>query len=174
MARTPDRLTRISISVVEIVRVANLVGGVLCLLGLLASVLVADALEARLVAKYGTEVGGSALYLLRAMVFLVLPTAYAVERLCRALRAMLRTVEDTEPFAAANAARLRTIGWMLLAIQLLDLALGAASIYARSLPIDFITWQPSLTGWIGVLVAFVLARVFTVGAAMRDDLEGTV
>lgn len=169
-----DRLTRVSISVVGIVRVANLIAGLVCVAGLIGSVLVADAIEARLVAKYGADLSEFTLNLLRGVVFLALPTAYAVERLCQALRAMLNTVEGGEPFASVNAARLRTIGWMLLAIQVLDLTLGAVSVYAQSLSIDFVAWQPSLTGWIAVLVAFVLARVFTVGAAMRDDLEGTV
>ena len=32
----------------------------------------------------------------------------------------------------------------------------------------------SIGGWLSVLVAFVLARVFAEGAALREDLEGTV
>jgi hypothetical protein len=32
----------------------------------------------------------------------------------------------------------------------------------------------SLTGWLTVLLLFVLARVFEQGARMREDLEGTV
>jgi hypothetical protein len=33
---------------------------------------------------------------------------------------------------------------------------------------------PGFTGWIGVVMLFVLARVFRVGARMRDDLAMTV
>ena len=32
----------------------------------------------------------------------------------------------------------------------------------------------SITGWIGVLLLFVLAQVFEQGARMRADLDGTV
>jgi len=32
----------------------------------------------------------------------------------------------------------------------------------------------SINGWVAVLLTFVLARVFAVGAHMREDLEGTV
>ena len=32
----------------------------------------------------------------------------------------------------------------------------------------------SASGWIAVLMAFVLARVFAEGTLMRDDLAGTV
>lgn len=169
-----DRLTRLSSTVVRLVRGANLLAGFAFLAALLGGALAHGMIDARLTAKYGVEIGRSAYDLLRLIVLLALLTSYAVERLCRALLAILDSIKRGEPFATANAAHLRTIGWMLLLIQLLDLGLGAVSIYARSLPIDFVEWQPSLTGWIAVLVAFVLARVFTVGAAMRDDLEGTV
>ncbi|WP_254503794.1 DUF2975 domain-containing protein, partial [Salmonella enterica] len=74
-----------------------------------------------------------------------------------------------DPFVRANAARLRTIGWMLLTIQLADLAFGGARLVARMLQIDYLDWQPSFTGWLGVLIAFVLAQVFEHGAAMRED-----
>jgi len=32
----------------------------------------------------------------------------------------------------------------------------------------------SINGWLAVLLTFLLARVFAEGAAMREDLEGTV
>jgi hypothetical protein len=32
----------------------------------------------------------------------------------------------------------------------------------------------STSGWLAVLLVFVLARVFAVGAGMREELEGTV
>ena len=32
----------------------------------------------------------------------------------------------------------------------------------------------SVTGWLAVLLTFLLARVFAEGTLMRDDLEGTV
>jgi hypothetical protein len=32
----------------------------------------------------------------------------------------------------------------------------------------------SAAGWLAVLMVFVLSRVFSVGSAMREELEGTV
>jgi hypothetical protein len=32
----------------------------------------------------------------------------------------------------------------------------------------------SVTGWLSVLLTFLLARVFAEGATMREELEGTV
>ena len=32
----------------------------------------------------------------------------------------------------------------------------------------------SISGWLAVLLTFVLARVFAEGTVMREDLEGTV
>ena len=40
-------------------------------------------------------------------------------------------------------------------------------------PLD-IGWSFSATGWLAVLLLFVLARVFNEGAEMRYELEGTV
>ena len=43
----------------------------------------------------------------------------------------------------------------------------------QSQPLD-LDWSFSVTGWLAVLLLFVLARVFDHGTRMRDDLEGTV
>ena len=42
------------------------------------------------------------------------------------------------------------------------------------LKLDVTSWTPSLGGWIAVVMIFVLARVFRIGARMRDDLAMTV
>ena len=59
-------------------------------------------------------------------------------------------------------------------LQLLDLALGGIGVVFSRLGVDHSTWTPGFTGWIAVLMIFVLARVFRVGAAMSDDLAMTV
>ena len=91
------------------------------------------------------------------------------------LIAMVETVRTGDPFVAANAARLQTIAWTLLALQLLSLVIGAIGI-AVSTPANPVDLDAgfSITGWLAVLLAFVLARVFAEGALMREDLEGTV
>ena len=91
------------------------------------------------------------------------------------LLAIVETVRAGDPFVAANASRLQAIAWSLLALQLLSIVIGAivkaVSIPAHPLDIDA---GFSINGWLAVLLTFLLARVFTEGTLMRDDLEGTV
>jgi len=71
------------------------------------------------------------------------------------------TSADTgDPFNVANARRLRTIGWALLVLQLLDIPAAVVSRVYPSLgtashPGDF-----SAGGWVAVLMVFVLSVVF--------------
>ena len=90
------------------------------------------------------------------------------------LIAMIDDVRAGRPFAAANAARLRLIAWALLGVQLLDLAYGLVSIRASEQTGEYFGWSFGLTGWLAVLLLFVLARVFERGAAMQDELEQTI
>jgi hypothetical protein len=91
------------------------------------------------------------------------------------LLAIVETVRAGDPFVAANAQRLRTIAWMLLTLQLLGLVIGAIAkaISTPAHPVD-IDAGFSLSGWLAVLLTFLLARVFAEGTLMREDLEGTV
>jgi len=98
---------------------------------------------------------------------LVVPFAHI---LLTRLRDIVRTVEAGDPFVPSNADRLKTIAWCLLVIQLLDLAFGGLA-YVVDPKFD---WSFGLTGWIAVVLLFVLARVFEHGTAMRDELAGTV
>ena len=91
------------------------------------------------------------------------------------LLAMVRTVRVGDPFVATNAARLQMIAWVLLALQVISLVIGgiahAVSTPAHPVHLDA-GFSPS--GWLAVLLSFVLARVFAEGTLMREDLEGTV
>ena len=93
----------------------------------------------------------------------------------RRLLAIVETVRGGDPFVAANAYRLRTIAWVLLALQLLSLVIGGIG-KAISTPSHPLHLDAGFTasGWLGVLLTFVLARVFAEGTLMREDLEGTV
>jgi hypothetical protein len=171
----PSRLLKASVLLVQVFRIANAVAIAFFFAVLIATLPGAELVGAALARKYGPTADiGSIILFMQVTMLLALPIGYAIERLLIALRAILRTVEDDEPFALANAARLRTIGWMMLIVQFADLGYGIMAIVARSLRIDHLAWQPGFTGWIAVLVAFVLAQVFERGAAMRDDLAGTV
>src|SRR3712207_3584847 len=93
----------------------------------------------------------------------------------RRLLFVVETVRDGDPFVAANADRLQAIAWVLLALQLLSMVIGGIgdAISTPEHPIELDAGF-STSGWLAVLLTFVLARVFAEGARMRDDLEGTV
>ena len=101
-----------------------------------------------------------------------IPLNYAV---LKRLLAIVETVRAGDPFVAANASRLQAIAWVLLAVNLLSIVIGAiaktVSTPAHPLHIDA---GFSISGWLAVLLTFLLARVFAEGALMREDLEGTV
>lgn len=91
------------------------------------------------------------------------------------LLAIVDTVKVGDPFVTLNAARLQTIAWAVLGLELMHLVVGAVAAIASSKehPLD-LDWNFSVTRWLAVLLLFVLARVFDQGAHMRDELEGTV
>jgi len=112
---------------------------------------------------------------LRAVAVLGLVSIPINYLILKRLVAMVETVRAGDPFVAANASRLQTIGWALLALQLLSIVIGAigkaVSTPAHPLHLDA---GFSINGWLAVLLTFVLARVFAEGALMREELEGTV
>jgi hypothetical protein len=91
------------------------------------------------------------------------------------LLAIVLSVRSGEPFVAANAHRLQAIAWALLGLQLLSLVIGAIA-KAVSSPAHPVHLDAgfSISGWLAVILMFVLARVFAEGTLMREDLEGTV
>jgi len=107
-----------------------------------------------------------------ALGLLAVPLNLAV---LKRLVAMVETVRAGDPFVAANAYRLQAIAWFLLGQQLLSVVIGfigkAVSTPAHPLHLDA-GFSPS--GWLAVVLIFVLARVFAEGALMREDLEGTI
>ena len=102
----------------------------------------------------------------------VIPLNYVV---LKRLLAIVETVRAGDPFVAANAHRLQAIAWALLALQVLSLVIGAiaktVSTPAHPLHLDA---GFSISGWLAVLLTFLLARVFAEGTLMREDLEGMV
>ncbi len=111
---------------------------------------------------------------MQAIAILIIPVAYATHRIFGAIIAILRTAINGDPFIAESAGRLRTIGWALLAIQVIDVAGGLLMVRFSEMTGEYWGWSPALTGWLAALLMFVLARIFEHGARMRDDLEGTV
>lgn len=140
---------------------------------LLAGVMLSGAIDVQLTPKFGADAQSvrNAMVLLLALGAMV---AVPVHVIFARLIAMIDTVRSGRPFTVTNAARLRQIAWAVLAIQIADLGFGAFALWVTRVTDQTIGWQFSLTGWLSVLLLFVLAGVFGQGAAMQDELEGTV
>ncbi|MGZ5483550.1 MAG: DUF2975 domain-containing protein [Pyrinomonadaceae bacterium] len=112
---------------------------------------------------------------LRAIAVLGLAAIPLNHAVLKRLLEIVETVRGSDPFVAANAARLRAIAWVLLALNLLSIVIGAIgkAVSSPAHPVD-IDAGFSINGWLAVLLTFLLARVFAEGALMREDLEGTV
>lgn len=108
--------------------------------------------------------------LLAILAAILLAAVYII----RQLQALVASAAS-DPFIHGNAARLRRIGRALVATQLLAFPLGWM---ARSVAVSTSQFADmgglNLQGILAILLAFVLAAVFERGAAMRDELEGTV
>lgn len=112
------------------------------------------------------------LRLIAALGLVAIPLHYAV---LKRLLPIIETVRRGDPFIGANALRLRSIAWALLALQILSIVIGAIgeaiSTPAHPLHLDA---GFSVAGWLAVLLTFILARVFAAGTLMREDLEGMI
>jgi len=98
------------------------------------------------------------------------------------LRGFGRSVEEGDPFGAANATRLRRLGFVLIAgaplVELLNTALRT-SLYndlpsAGGVDVGVRGFSLPLGAMLGGLAAFILAQVFAYGTQLREDVEGTV
>ena len=96
------------------------------------------------------------------------------------LRRIIATVGEGDPFQPANADRLQHMGWLMLGTQILLIPAAALGLYfaqfadeVEGAQVD-VNGEVDFAGLLLVIILFILARVFRHGAAMRDDLEGTV
>jgi len=101
---------------------------------------------------------------LRAIAALGLVAIPLNHAILKRLLEIVDTVRSGDPFVAPNADRLQAIAWVLLALQLLSLVIGgigkAISTPAHPLHLDA---GFSTTGWLAVILMFVLARVLPKG-----------
>ena len=163
-----------SVRVLRGLIVLNWIAGVLILALLVASVVAEDAVMGALGA--GPAVGNAERIAgMRQIAVLGIVAVLVAHVVLSRLLGIVGTVRDGDPFVAENAARLRTIAWSVLGLEVLHLLVGLAAALANSetAPLD-IDWSFSLTRWLTVLLLFVLAQVFEEGARMREELEGTV
>ena len=122
----------------------------------------------------GARSADAALLWIRLACVILIPVAIAAHVIFTRLVAMLRDTQTGRAFTEVNARRLATIAWALLAINVADLVFGQVSVWASEASGEYFGWSPALTGWLAVPLLLILARIFKEGAAMREDLEGTV
>lgn len=160
-------------TLLRIMRALNLITGALLIGSFLAS-FIFEPVFRDFFSKQPPRIDPALLMpVLRIWMLLTAPIIAAVHVQLSRLLAMVETVRAGDPFVSENAARLKTIAWCMLAIQLFDLTSGvmAATMNAAGSNID---WSFSLTGWVAVALLFVLTRVFEEGTRIRADLEAMI
>jgi hypothetical protein len=169
----PDTLA-LSSRVLRVVIKLNLLMGALVLTLLIASLIdgawVMRALGVRPALFHSTLFFGA-----RAIMVIGICAVAVVHFVSRRLLMIVASVSTGNPFVVVNGARLRSIAWALLTLELMHFAVGAvgSSISSAIGPLH-LSWGFSWTRCIAALLLFVLARVFEEGARMREELEGTV
>jgi len=131
-------------------------------------------------AKYGEAVGAFPALTVAGLLVLGIVIVGCAFVFFGKLRKIIGTVGEGDPFVPENAERLSMMGWLALAAQVLVLPLSALAVFvakwAEELDHADLHFDAGLdlSAILLVVVLFILARVFRHGAAMRDDLEGTV
>jgi hypothetical protein len=152
----------------------NLLMGFLILALLIASLVAAGPVMAALGAR-PTADNVPLILGMRAIMVIGICAVPLVHIVLTRLLAIVETVSVGDPFVADNAARLQTIAWAVLGLELMHLVVGivAAGVSSRAHPLD-LDWNFSVTRWLAVILLFVLARVFDHGTRMREELQATV
>ena len=169
----PSAALPIAFVVLRILVILNGIGGAAILTLLL--VMPHEDWIIRALKLSGAPDAGQVVLGLRAVAVLGLVAVPLNHGILKRLLAIVETVRAGDPFVAVNAKRLQAIAWMLLAVQVLSLVIGAIgkTISSPAHPVRLDAGF-SVNGWLAVLLTFLLARVFAEGTVMRDDLEGTV
>ena len=111
-----------------------------------------------------------------ALIIVLLSLAF---RFFKELSGIVNSVREGDPFQVQNADRLTRMGWISIGAHGLAIVLAALSAwfapYLEKAGHDAeFGFDVEITGLLLTLILFVLARVFRHGAAMREELEGTV
>ena len=152
----------------------NWAGCIIYVFGIMILSVSSDRFLAALGRIYEPNGAELTLQTVQGLAVLIIPTTYAAHRIFTAIGQIIDRAIAGDPFAVNNAALLRIIGWALLAIQVLDLAAGYLVMRFSEATGEYWGWSAAVTGWLAALLMFVLARIFEHGAALRDDLQGTV
>jgi hypothetical protein len=174
MSRPSSNALPIADVVLRILIVLNWVYGAI-ILAILVGMLAAEQWTMTALGVAPSAQSGPLIMGMRAIAALGLVAVPLNLAMLKRLVAMVQTVRGGDPFVAANGYRLQAIAWILLGQQMLSLVIGliGKSVSTPGHPLHLgAGFSPS--GWLAVILTFVLARVFAEGTAMREDLEGMV
>jgi len=130
--------------------------------------------------EYGEAIGAFPAFTTAGVLLMALAAIALIFLFFGKLRAIIGTVGEGDPFLPENAERLNLMAWLLLAVQVLMIPIGALALIVAKWADQFddsninVDAGLDLEGILMVIVLFILARVFKHGASMREDLEGTV
>ena len=147
----------------------------ICILGLLVYTFVNEPWTMKALGVTGYPDAQTVMNGMRGIAALGVATIPLNHAILKRLLTMVETVRAGDPFVATNAYRLNAIAWVLLALQLISLAIAAIAKVISTAEHPFeLDAGFSVNGWLAVILSFVLARVFAEGTLMREDLEGTI
>lgn len=185
MMSKPDRTSDLLLLAGKVIAIflqgAMVIGAAALTIAAGALLLYRDTLQAEYIAQSGNA---DAIFPVAAIIGVMLIGLAIVAALFiffGKLRQIIDTVGEGDPFVPDNAERLSLMAWLMLGIQLLvlpalALALELAKVadeFGEGIDVD-VGGGFDLSGILLVIILFILARVFRHGAAMREDLEGTV
>jgi hypothetical protein len=90
------------------------------------------------------------------------------------LRRVFETLILGDPFRPQNVARLRIVGFALIALEALGYIVHRVTDMFVAGRARGFSLSVNLTGWFAILVVFVLAEVFREGARLRQDADLTI
>ena len=139
-----------------------------------------DTINAEMRAEFGTDITAMPLGAVLALLAVVGVLCVLVFAFFGNLCGIIDTVAAGDPFVPENADRLGAMGWIQIAITALTFVATGTAAFVAGWASQFS--EVSIKGSVDldvapvmlILVLFILARVFRQGAAMREDLEGTV
>ena len=181
-AITRDPLLAIAKGLLWFLMALMLISAVTCLIAIpLLHVFRGDILIA-LSNEVPTLATSSFLWLATGILAATVALVLIVFRIFQLLKSIVDTVAEGDPFVPINAARLTQMAWLTLGVQIATFVMGAAVQAFESmavLPPEMhheiqVDGGLSGNGLLLMLILFILARVFRKGAAMREELEGTV
>lgn len=169
-----DRLLALSQAVLRLLVKLNVLLGILISL-LLTATFIAGGLVMRALGAIPTPDRGTLILSMRGIMVIGILAAPVVHVIYTRLLALLETVHAGDPFVSENAARLQTIAWAIVGLELMHVGVVvlANGVWVGTQKVD-IGGKFSVTPLLTILLLFVLARVFDHGAHMRDELSRTV